>query len=153
MPLVSCARRCLYETGPVPPLRRDFRETAFFYPQLESNKRGFVDLSFTLPDSHTSWKLILLAVTEDIHSGLYSDTIVASKPLMVFPNLPRFARIGDRVTLATRLGNTTRQTYKGRLSMELFNPEDDSLLFRSEIPLETAPGETQSLNMTFLTAR
>lgn len=36
----------------VPPLRRDFRETAFFYPQLESNKRGFVDLSFTLPDSH-----------------------------------------------------------------------------------------------------
>lgn len=137
----------------VPPLRRDFRETAFFYPQLESNKRGFVDLSFTLPDSHTSWKLILLAVTEDMHNGLYTDTIVASKPLMVFPNLPRFARIGDRVTIATRLGNTTGKTYKGRLSMELFNPENDSLLFRSEIPFETAPGETLSLPMNFPTER
>lgn len=134
-----------------PVLRRDFRETAFFAPRLQSNKRGIVDLSFTLPDSHTSWKLILLAVTEDMNNGLFTDTVVASKPLMVFPNLPRFARTGDRVSIATRISNTSRQAYKGNLSMELFNPENDSLLYRSEAPFETAPGQTQSLPMAFST--
>lgn len=134
-----------------PILRRDFRETAFFYPHLKSDRKGFVDLSFTLPDSHTSWKLMLLAVTEDMHNGFYADTVIASKPLMAFPNLPRFARIGDRVSIATRISNTSRQTYKGHLSMELFNPENDSLLYRSKTPFETAPGETQSLTSTFAT--
>ena len=83
---------------PLADLRRDFRETAFFYSTLESDKKGIVEIPFSLPDSHTSWKLMLAAITEDMQNGFYMDTIIASKPLMINPNLPRFVRPAPSVS-------------------------------------------------------
>ena len=103
---------------PLADLRRDFRETAFFYSTLESDKKGIVEIPFSLPDSHTSWKLMLAAITEDMQNGFY----IASKPLMINPNLPRFVRTGDKVSISTRISNTTRNGYSGLFTLEIFDP-------------------------------
>ncbi len=134
---------------PLSDLRRDFRETAFFYSSLESDKKGIVEIPFSLPDSHTSWKLMLVAITEDMQNGFHTDTIIASKPLMINPNLPRFVRTGDKVSIATRISNTTRNDYSGLFTFEIFNPENDSTLYCTELPFKTDAGKTQSIANTF----
>lgn len=134
---------------PLADLRRDFRETAFFYSTLESDKKGIVEIPFSLPDSHTSWKLMLAAITEDMQNGFYMDTIIASKPLMINPNLPRFVRTGDKVSISTRISNTTRNGYSGLFTFEIFDPENDSILYRTEHPFKTDAGKTQSITNTF----
>ena len=36
-------------------VRKDFSETAFFYPLMNTDKNGVVKISFTLPESLTKW--------------------------------------------------------------------------------------------------
>ena len=50
-------------------IRTNFNETAFFYPNLTTNKDGEVIVNFKIPDSLTKWKLIGLAHTEDLKYG------------------------------------------------------------------------------------
>lgn len=85
------------------PVRTDFRETAFFFPDLLTDAEGAVVLTFTLPDALTRWKLLGLGHTTDLKLARFTKEAVAKKPLMVVPNLPRFLREGDRITLTTRI--------------------------------------------------
>jgi len=36
--------------------RRNFNETAFFFPQLRTNDKGETQLAFTVPESNTRWR-------------------------------------------------------------------------------------------------
>ena len=105
------------------PLRENFAETAFFYPVLTTDTAGNVAFSFTMPESNTTWKLRLLAHTEDLHYGMLTKEVVTSKPLMVTPNLPRFFRVGDEVSLTTQVSNLTNEPVSGKVRFELFDPE------------------------------
>ena len=92
---------------------------------------------------------MLAAITEDMQNGFYMDTIIASKPLMINPNLPRFVRTGDKVSISTRISNTTRNGYSGLFTLKIFDPENDSILYRTELPFKTDAGKTQSITNTF----
>ena len=76
------------------PLRSDFRETAFFLPELLTDRDGLVVLKFKTPDALTRWKVLGLAHTRDLKIANFSKEIITQKPLMVVPNLPRFLRVG-----------------------------------------------------------
>ncbi len=106
-------------------IRSDFAETAFFYPALVTDAAGNVAFGFTMPESNTTWKLQLLAQTEGLKYGYLSKEVVTSKPLMVLPNLPRFMRQGDQVTISTQVINQSNKEITGRVSLELFDPEND----------------------------
>ena len=43
--------------SPAEQVRTNFNETAFFYPQLRTDERGDVYISFTMPDALTKWKM------------------------------------------------------------------------------------------------
>ena len=105
-------------------LRENFAETAFFYPALVTGKEGDVAFSFTMPESNTTWKLQLLAQTEDLKYGYLSREIITNKPLMVTPNLPRFLRQGDDVTITAQVSNQSGETLSGRANLELFDPDN-----------------------------
>ena len=70
-------------------LRENLNETAFFYPQLETDHEGGVTLKFTLPESLTTWRLMGVAHTADMLYGYIDAETVAQKELMVQPNMPR----------------------------------------------------------------
>ena len=55
----------LAETGDIQ-IRENFAETAFFYPQLRTNEKGEVSISFVLPESLTRWKFMGLAHTRNV---------------------------------------------------------------------------------------
>lgn len=122
-------------------LRRDFAETAFFYPVLKTDGKGEVSFDFTLPESNTTWKLQLLAHTDSLKYGYWSKEIISNKPIMVQPNLPRFLREGDLVTVSTQLLNQSGKEIEGHVSLELFVPENENILYRAEKPFASSAGD------------
>ena len=109
-------------------IRTNFNETAFFFPTLQTDKDGNVSINFTIPESNTTWKLQTLAHTPDLKHGLSTNEIITQKPLMVLPNLPRFIRSGDQVSISTQVINLTGAAVGGTARLELFNPADDKPL-------------------------
>jgi uncharacterized protein YfaS (alpha-2-macroglobulin family) len=88
-----------------PPLRTNFNETAFFYPQLRTNEAGETVIRFTVPDALTRWSMQGLAWTPDLRVGYTQQTLVTQKELMIFTNPPRFFREGDTLLFSAKLTN------------------------------------------------
>jgi Bacterial Alpha-2-macroglobulin MG10 domain/Alpha-2-macroglobulin family/MG2 domain len=107
--------------APVNP-RKDFRETAFFFPDLLTDSAGNVSFSFTMPDAVTSWKWMTLAGTRDAAFGYSEQTVVTQKQLMVEPNAPRFLREGDKIELPVKVINMTDSELTGQMSLQLTDP-------------------------------
>ncbi len=110
-------------------VRGDLRETAFFYPRLMADSAGVVTLRFTLPEGLTTWKFMALAHTADMYAGTFTDEVVAQKEVMAQLNLPRFVRLGDRATLSASLFNLTEQPLQGTVTMEVFDPATEKILW------------------------
>ena len=102
--------------------RKDFRETAFFLPDLRTDRAGNVSFSFTMPEAVTSWKWMTLAHTRDLAFGYGEKTVITQKELMVQPNAPRFLREGDRMELPVKVVNLTDSEMTGQMSLELTDP-------------------------------
>lgn len=100
-------------------IRRDFRETAFFYPVLETDSSGSLFLQFTAPESLSRWKFLGLAHTKSLDYGLIEKELVTRKELMVFPNAPRFVRQGDTVIFSTKIVSLSDRDLSGKVSLEL----------------------------------
>lgn len=113
-------------------VRKNLNETAFFYPQLRTDKDGRVSFEFTTPEALTKWKLMFLAHTKDARSAVLEKDIVTQKKLSVNPNYPRFLREGDELNFQTRISNLTDEAMAGAASLQILNAEtneDISSLF------------------------
>ncbi|MDR2010634.1 MAG: hypothetical protein LBQ22_09150 [Bacteroidales bacterium] len=104
-------------------IRKNFAETAFFYPALVTDKNGELFLSFTMPESLTRWNFMGLAHTKDLKVGQISETIVTQKELMVMPNLPRFFRENDKMTISVKINNVASENISGIAKIEFFDAE------------------------------
>lgn len=87
-------------------LRKDFAETAFFYPQILADN-GVCELEFEAPEALTSWKIMLMAYNKEIQTAVLTDTVITKKSLSVNLNLPRFVRATDSATLTATVDNTS----------------------------------------------
>jgi uncharacterized protein YfaS (alpha-2-macroglobulin family) len=103
-------------------IRRDFKETAFFYPELKTNEKGEVIIRFTLPESFTKWKFMGMGYTKDLMTGMLEEEFTASKNLMLMPNAPRFFRMGDTLWFTARISNLTDEDIEGTAQLEFFDP-------------------------------
>jgi TonB-dependent SusC/RagA subfamily outer membrane receptor len=102
-------------------VRKNFNETAFFYPQLTTDAEGNVEFSFTIPEALTQWKLLTLAHTKDAASGVVEKTVITQKPLMVQPNAPRFIREGDKMEFSAKVVNLSDKEVTGTATLELID--------------------------------
>jgi hypothetical protein len=102
--------------------RKDFRETAFFFPELHTDTAGNVSFSFTMPEALTSWKWMTLAHTRDLAFGYAERSVISQKELMIQPNAPRFLREGDRMELPVKVSNLTDSEMTGQIHLELTDP-------------------------------
>lgn len=75
--------------------RSDFRQTAYFNPRIVTDERGQASVSFKLPESLTTYRLMAVAVEAGDRYGFAQERVTTSKPLMARPALPRFVRAGD----------------------------------------------------------
>ena len=104
------------------PVRKNFNETAFFFPELRIDSAGNVQFSFTMPEALTSWKWMTIAHTKNLAFGYQQATIITQKELMVQPNAPRFFREGDRMDFSARLVNMSEKELTGQVELQLVDP-------------------------------
>ncbi len=101
--------------------RKNLNETAFFFPELRTNKNGEVIISFITPEALTRWKFMGLAHTEDLELGFITRETVTQKHLMIQPNPPRFLREGDEIYFTAKVSNLSDTTISGSATLELFD--------------------------------
>ena len=130
-------------------LRTNFAETVFFYPQLRTDANGEVSIEFTLPESLTEWKFMGLAHTKDMDYGSLVDKVVASKEFMLQPNLPRFVRVGDQVSITASLINLSDKEAKGVARMEIFVPNTEKVILSQKSLFVVKAGETGKVSFSF----
>jgi len=118
-------------------IRKNFQETAFFFPQLQTDDEGNVSFSFTTPETLTQWKLQLLAHTKTLDSKITTLETVTQKELMVIPNAPRFLREGDQISISSKIANLTDNALNGIAVLQLF----DAL---TSVPIDTKLSNTDN---------
>ena len=101
--------------------RKNFSETAFFFPDLKTDTTGNIEFSFTLPEALTRWKFQALAHTKEAALGYSTRDLITQKQLMVQPNAPRFLREGDHMELSTKVVNLTDKEITGTVHLQLLN--------------------------------
>ena len=115
-------------------VRENLNETAFCYPTLQTDNDGNVTLSFTLPESLTTWRFMGIANTADMLYGYIDGEAIAQKDVMIQPNMPRFVREGDDATISARLFNTTDHSVSGTAKLQLIDPNTDLVICEKTAP-------------------
>lgn len=101
---------------------------AFFRPSLTTDKDGRLSLTFTVPDANTRWGFRAIAFTDSLISAGFSANVIASKAVMVQPNLPRFLRTGDTSIIRASVMNNSDIDRIVDTTVEIFNPSDNSTI-------------------------
>ncbi|GAB4031473.1 alpha-2-macroglobulin family protein [Spirosoma gilvum] len=136
--------------------RRNFNETAFFFPQLKTDEKGRVVLKFTMPEALTRWRLLAFAHTKDLKTGTLEREIVTQKELMITANAPRFLREGDTIQVRARLTNLSeRPLYDATTNLTLTNALTGEPLpvpqrIAGEQVAMVAPGLSTSIGWTII---
>jgi uncharacterized protein YfaS (alpha-2-macroglobulin family) len=83
----------------VPKVRKAFPDTAYWNPNVHTGPDGHARVTFTFPDSLTTWRTTIRAMTDDGKAGSMVTRVLVRKNLIVRLAAPRFFRQGDEVTL------------------------------------------------------
>ncbi|OFY17938.1 MAG: hypothetical protein A2W98_02310 [Bacteroidetes bacterium GWF2_33_38] len=124
-------------------VRTNFNETAFFYPNLQTNENGEVVIKFTIPESLTKWKMMGLAHTKDLMSGYIENELVTQKELMVMPNAPRFFRENDKIVFPAKISNVADKTQVCDVSVSFY----DAITMKDITPIVTKSQITQKVTV------
>lgn len=127
-------------------LRQNFRETAFFYPQLLTDPQGNIVIKFSVPEATTTWRFMALAHTQNMLFGQIEKSVITHKEFMVSTNLPRFVRTGDKVVLHATINNFTEKVQEGNAYLELFNPSTEVVLYKQSTPFNVSARQNQTVH-------
>ena len=102
-------------------LRENETPLAFFRPMLTTDTLGNLTFSFTVPNANTTWRFNAIAFNEDMEVASFARNVIANKPIMVQPNLPRFLRQGDNAVIKASVMNNSESALVITTIIELFN--------------------------------
>jgi len=88
-----------------PRLREYFPETLVWQPAIETDSSGHARLTFNLADTITTWKMSVIASTEDGEIGTAEKEILAFQPFFIEHDPPRILTEGDEIALPVVLRN------------------------------------------------
>lgn len=106
---------------------------AFFRPDMSFGPDGSATLTYTVPNANGSWKFIATAWDRMAYCDTQVRTAVASKPVMVQPNVPRFLREGDSAEISVAVFNNTPDDSSVSCLIEIFDPNTGEII-SSEAP-------------------
>lgn len=135
-------------------LRQNFRDLAFWQPNLRSNRWGKAHFKVHFPDDITNWKVFVIGADKGKKAGLFTTKIQSFKPLMAQLTLPRFLIHGDKTMLSGKVLNYTTDTVQLRTYFKAGDrsfSEKQSLIRESLIEKTefNAPEQGDSLQFTY----
>ncbi|HEX8144554.1 MAG TPA: MG2 domain-containing protein [Pyrinomonadaceae bacterium] len=102
-----------------PTVRREFKDTAFWQPDVVTGADGRATVKFKLPDNLTTWRATAHAVTEDTRVGSAVTRVLARKDVILRLEMPRFLTEGDTVTISGVVHNFLKTPKTTRISLEV----------------------------------
>jgi len=83
-----------------PKIRKEFKDTAFWKPDVVTGADGKATVKFDLPDNLTTWRATARAVADDLRVGSIVSRVLSRKDLILRLETPRFMTEGDTVTVS-----------------------------------------------------
>ncbi|MEO1518557.1 MAG: alpha-2-macroglobulin family protein [Bacteroidota bacterium] len=95
---------------PAEPLRNNFRDYAYWQPQLISDKKGEATFQATFPDDLTGWNTYVLGMGPKLKAGMARSKVKAYRQLAAQLSLPRFLIQGDESQIVGKVLNYTEDS-------------------------------------------
>ncbi|MGC2401112.1 MAG: alpha-2-macroglobulin family protein [Acidobacteriaceae bacterium] len=102
-----------------PRVRKAFPDTAYWSPSVHTDAAGHAHVTLTFPDSLTTWRTTVHAITLDSRAGSAINRVLVRKNIIVRMGTPRFLRQGDEVTIPVIVHNYLDQAKQVQLSLEI----------------------------------
>lgn len=123
---------------PVVKVRKNFNETAFFFPQVHADREGYYRFSFTIPETTTKWNWKILGHTKSARFMYLERQLQTQLNLMVHPNIPRLLYQGDKIKLQSRVSNLDTAAIEGNVKCRIEDAETGQ-----DITLQLTDGKEQ----------
>jgi uncharacterized protein YfaS (alpha-2-macroglobulin family) len=122
--------------------RERYEPTVLWQPRLRTGPDGRVTSAIELPERLTEYRLMAVAIDAGASAGVASSRLVATRPLVARPALPRFVTDGDEVGARVFVHNRTQSPVHARVTVTLAGDDGAAReVGASEIDLP-AEGET-----------
>lgn len=102
-----------------PTIRKNFKDTAFWQPEVVTGADGRATVKVELPDNLTTWRATARGVTADTKVGATKYKVVARKDVIMRLETPRFVTQGDTVTLSGIVHNYLNADKSTQISLEV----------------------------------
>ena len=102
-----------------PKVRKAFPDTAYWSPSVHTDASGHAHVTLTFPDSLTTWRTTVHAITLDSKAGSAIDRVLVRKNIIVRIGTPRFLRQGDEITIPVIVHNYLDQAKQVQLSLDI----------------------------------
>jgi len=99
-------------------VRKDFRPLAFWLGSIETDAKGEVKTTVTLPESLTTYRIMAVAADSSSRFGSGATEIRTDKPVQLRPTFPRFLTKGDVAQFGAVVANQARQRGRAIVTLE-----------------------------------
>jgi len=100
-----------------PKIRKAFPDTATWQPTVHTDAQGHARVSLTFPDSLTTWRATVRAISPDSKAGSMVNRVIVRKNIIVRMGQPRFLRKGDIVSIPIIVHNYLADAKQVQLSL------------------------------------
>jgi uncharacterized protein YfaS (alpha-2-macroglobulin family) len=102
-----------------PRVRKAFPDTAFWAPDVHTDANGHARVNVTFPDSLTTWRATVHAITPASQAGSAISRVLVRKDVIVRMGTPRFLVKGDEVTLPVIVHNYLDTAKQATISLQV----------------------------------
>lgn len=88
-----------------PAVRKDFKDVAFWKPDLVTDSKGIAKVTFKMPDNLTAWRIAARAINKKTEVGQVFSSTLVRKELLLRMETPRFINQGDELDVAVNVHN------------------------------------------------
>ena len=100
-------------------IRKAFPDTAYWSPSVHTDAAGHAHVTLTFPDSLTTWRTTVHAITLDSKAGSAINRVLVRKNIIVRMGMPRFLRQGDEITIPVIVHNYLDQAKQVQVSLDI----------------------------------
>jgi uncharacterized protein YfaS (alpha-2-macroglobulin family) len=126
-------------------LRRRFEAVAFFNPRVHTDSQGKSQVSFTLPDNLTTYRIYTVVLDKGSRFGSAERPLLATKDFYLEPGLPNFFTKGDTFKFQVVAFNNTAAQGPVQLSAV---GDGGLYLTAAEAAEQLKPKDSLKLNVT-----
>ncbi|MBB5055618.1 hypothetical protein HDF16_000287 [Granulicella aggregans] len=102
-----------------PRARKAFPDTAFWAQSVRTDSSGHARVTLTFPDSLTTWRATVHAITADSKAGSAMSRVLVRKNVLVRMGTPRFLVQGDEIVIPVIVHNYLDSAQQTKLSLDV----------------------------------